>query len=244
VLFQNEPEADLPSVDPDDLADRTWRWCTRVLPFPIPFSSIMIRKGELGATAMNVAKTTRARLVVVPESEISGGEEVVAIVDTTSVPVLVSRDAHPGDAIVVATDLSDDRLPVLKQGIEIGAVLGANIAFMHNVKPVFSTRYATFFSEHVSANRVLDAVFGRTEERLKGLASELGDGIDTVVVSEPDTADAIVDAAWRCQADIVVVGSRPRTRLAGLFRKRVAPEVVERTARSVLVVPFETGAVG
>jgi nucleotide-binding universal stress UspA family protein len=240
VLVRNDSaDADSLLHTLSDLADRTWRWCNRVLPFPIASSNVMVRKGEFGATAANVAKAVGARLVVVPDSEIRRGGDVVAIVDSTVVPVLVSRNARAGDGIVVATDLSDERFPVLRQGVEIAAALDADVAFVHNVRPSSSRPYMTFLPAWVSKDRVRERLAIHMERRLKRLAGELGDGIDSDVVSEADTADAIVDAAWRRQADVVVVGSRPRSKFVDLFNERVACAVVERTARSVMVVPFD-----
>ncbi|HEU4538537.1 MAG TPA: universal stress protein, partial [Polyangiaceae bacterium] len=65
-------------------------------------------------------------------------------------------------------------------------------------------------------------------------------GLDSeaVIASEVDPAEAILEQARARQADIIVVGSRPRLRSTAPYAEGVAAQVVERATRSVLVTAF------
>jgi len=58
------------------------------------------------------------------------------------------------------------------------------------------------------------------------------------VRDEPSVADAVLDEARRQDADLVVVGTRPRGWLQQLLAESVARQIVDRSTRSVLVAPI------
>jgi len=68
------------------------------------------------------------------------------------------------------------------------------------------------------------------EARAKGVAA-------TYLVWEGEPAEAIVEAARSEAADLIVLGSRPRTNLRRLVLGSVSSEVARRAPCEVLVVP-------
>jgi nucleotide-binding universal stress UspA family protein len=68
---------------------------------------------------------------------------------------------------------------------------------------------------------------------------QLNAPMETIVSTEVDVVDAILDQARFHDANLIIVGTRPRRALARFISRSVAVEVVNRSERSVLVTPFE-----
>lgn len=63
-------------------------------------------------------------------------------------------------------------------------------------------------------------------------------GVDaTFLIWEGDPAEAILDAASAEQADLIILGSRPRTNIRRLILGSVSSEVARRATCEVVVVP-------
>lgn len=86
----------------------------------------------------------------------------------------------------------------------------------------------------------LPAVREARSERLTQAARRLPIGTQTVVLDELSAAGAILAEAESREADCVVVGTRrPSSWLDEFGSRRVATEVIERAACSVIVLPLD-----
>jgi len=81
---------------------------------------------------------------------------------------------------------------------------------------------------------------------LEGMAAELREeGFDVVVQPRfGPTAPEILKAATEGEASLILVGSRSRSRLVGLFIGRVALDVLERSSIPVLLMPIDRAPEG
>jgi nucleotide-binding universal stress UspA family protein len=213
------------------LVQRTWRWCNRRLVSPILPVQVSVRFGEFSGAVTWFAREIGPQMVVIPGSDVHGGEEVLKIAANTLAPVLVSRPARTGETLVAATDLSSERVPVLAFGSMIGSRLGSCVVFVHNV----------LRTEPDAGDHAAELIRSR-ENTLRSHAAELGPDIECVVSSSPDTAGAVLRAAAAAEADLLVVGVRHKTWLEGVFGAGVAARVIERTDASVVAVPFDGDA--
>jgi nucleotide-binding universal stress UspA family protein len=219
---------------------RLLRWCNRILPFSIPPEQVLIRSGAFVRTITQVAEEVSARLVFLPESRALSGTDVTSIVEQSGAAVLLSRPMQPRNLVIAASDLATAQTPVLREGLAVGHTLGGEVTFVHNLDP-FSGPMSYVVGDGMMMLPVPgltdDGTYQRRQDRLRSVAEDLGGDAGTEVLRRVDTADAILEVARRERADLIVVGHRERSWLASLFGESIAANVIDRAARSVLVVP-------
>jgi nucleotide-binding universal stress UspA family protein len=132
--------------------------------------------------------------------------------------------------LLAATDLEDDGYPVLSRAAELGNYLHASVLAFHQVGVAQGER-----SDAGDARRSVWAALQK--ERLEMAADRLLYDGEVFVAEGEDPAVAIVAHARELQADTIVVGTRPRR--TGSPRTNTAARVVERTDRSVVIVPLD-----
>lgn len=215
----------------------TKEWLREVLdegdPEPIAFT---VAHGDFVERVAEHAVSVEATLVVVPPREGGTGRAAIAIACRSGVPVLVARGAKRGETIVAATDMETEKFPVLRHAAELGRQLDAPVVAVHNVGP-------TVQDEETDPARAADAereaILRHRSARLARVSDGIASGASSVVRAEPSAADAILAEARARDADLVVVGTNATTPQDRVAAGSVAAEVVNRAARSVLVMPFD-----
>jgi nucleotide-binding universal stress UspA family protein len=197
---------------------------------------LSVRPGQFVAEVAAQAAKLRASLVVMPPHGMNLGATVTAIAQAAGVPVLVSREASGEEAILAATNLEDLDYPVLRGAATLARRLDAPLLAVHNLAP---KRKTAFTNADVPA---LPSAEDRGAEmraaQLRHASEWLSPGMEVILRRDVSTVDAILEEVRRWHADLVVVGTRPHTWLADLRSSAVAPQVVERAERSVLVTPL------
>jgi nucleotide-binding universal stress UspA family protein len=164
---------------------------------------------------------------------------VTSLACSASIPVLVARGGLGGRAIIAATDLRKLGYPVLWKAAEIGRRLQVSMIAVHNVdlQPITTPDMAWI----LRVPRPVSLLDGPAE-RLARVAAQLPVDTETVVRSEDNPADAILNEARTHDADFVVVGARRRSWYDWPLCGTVASRIVNRGERSVLVLPLEESA--
>jgi nucleotide-binding universal stress UspA family protein len=232
----------MPSVPDLDLIQATQRverclaaarltrtWCDVVLTSPLSAKRLRIRIGDFVEGAASRAAEVDAAFIVLAPSTGRLGATAADLARASSRPVLVARTPIRRATLLAATDLKDDYYWVLRQAAELGSRLEAPVVAVHNVSCL-----PTAFDRH--APRRLDSIHTQAL-RLVRAAKQLESSMETIVATEVDPVDAILDQALAHDADIIVVGTRPG---GGLSDRSVAAKVVSRSDRSVLITPFTT----
>lgn len=216
-------------------ARRTRAWSDSTLSESLPAGRVLVRDGDFEATVFQVAREIEADLIVLPPAEGRSGRRVTALSTKTGVPVLVARQPMSCDAVVAATDLADERFPVVSRAVEIAVRLCASVVLVHNV----STREVEDAYEGDPRVRwvALAGAIERRRRKLCRLGTAMATDFEPVVANRHNAAEAIVQAARERDADLIVVGVRSGpasvTQAAG-----TAAAVIESTRRSILVLPF------
>jgi nucleotide-binding universal stress UspA family protein len=136
--------------------------------------------------------------------------------------------------VLWATDGSDSADRALEQAKSLGKDAGASVLVVHCEEMTLPGKGGG--SRHVIANEE-DVV-----DKIKRQVAELsGDGIDATFertkTKVGGAAHAIVDIAAEAGADVIVVGSRGHTPLAGLLIGSVPQRLLHISPVPVLVVP-------
>ena len=219
-------------------ARATKLWCDDVLPEPLSPKRLRIRIGSFIQDAACRAAEVDAGLIVLAPSTGRLGTTATALAHAASCPVLVARTSAPEATLLAATDLEDDDYWVLRKAVELGERLKAPVVAVHNVSclPAAFNLQPTLGLAGEREGRETRAL------RLLRAGERLDASIETVVSTEIDPVDAILEQAEVHDAHMIVVGTRRRQSLGRSLARSVAAEVVNRSDRSVLVMPFNRGS--
>jgi nucleotide-binding universal stress UspA family protein len=146
--------------------------------------------------------------------------------------------------ILAATDGSEAATRAVELAARLVKELNGRLKIVHIVteEDVPQDQLSDYaHSEHSTSAEILN---GFSEEKLR-LARQRAEaqGVSEVelasllAVDNGDIADSIMDAAHRNEADIIVLGKRGLSRLAGLLVGSVSQKVVSAAACAVIVVP-------
>jgi nucleotide-binding universal stress UspA family protein len=210
-------------------------WCDDVLPEPLSAKRLRIRIGNFVEDAASRAAEMNAALIVLAPSTGWLGITATVLAQASSLPVLVARSSVSESTLLAATDLEDEDYWVLRKAVELGARLGAPVVAIHNVSCL-----AVAFSHQLPGGARAPAG-GAIESRglrLVRATERFGAAMGTILATEVDPVDAILDQARVHDARLIVVGTRPRYRGDCFIARSVAAEVVNRSDCSVLVTPF------
>lgn len=217
--------------------DRAQRFLNGVL-LGVEDSHVYLRTGVFAELVTEVATNMEADLVVIPPSQKYPGRQANQIATAAEVMVLVARQPQLRNTVVAATDLSNPRYPVVAAANQLRDCLSAELVLIHNVVPVV-------FSGGLEAAWPLTGApsarsLSRVTVRLRQVASTCGACSEALVAVAWNTAKEILKTAHERDADLVVIGTRRRTRWAQLLDSGVAVRVVREAKQSVLIVPFRT----
>lgn len=210
--------------------------CAEVLWPSLPESQILTLEGDFVETVVRAVAEIGAELIVLPPQPRSCGDVALQIVHAARVPVLVARPGRSHNIIVAATNLRDRRYPVLRHARSISSLLQAELLLVHNVEAALPV--PTLDGALLWLPGVPSAIAEAQAQRLASVAAEIPRCTGTVVASEANTAQAILNASQTCDADLIVVGvARSYSRWERLLGKSVAARVADHAYRSVLMFP-------
>lgn len=205
-------------------------WCERVLPRQLATRS---RAVDLSAAVADAVRRRRPEIVVVPDLSGQSGRWVPDLALRVATPVLLVRHEFCSDSIVVASDLTSRGYPVLRMGAGLSRLLHKRVLFVHNLR---LTLTVSSQSDPMCARFSTVTAGGKLNE-LAAVAQSLGVESENVVMAAATPAEAVIRVAERELADITVVGARSTSR-EGAGHVPFAQQIIDRSSRSVLVVPL------
>lgn len=135
--------------------------------------------------------------------------------------------------ILVAVDGTPVAREAARVGLELAERLGARVSLLHVLPPSLEEEHAAEFE---AFERACEQYAKDLLQEVRLLTGRAGPPTETRVIhGEP--SPAILRAAEEWGADLVVLGTRDRSRMARTLLGSVADEVVRRSTRPVLVVP-------
>jgi nucleotide-binding universal stress UspA family protein len=137
--------------------------------------------------------------------------------------------------------MESSQFPVLARARTFARAFDRDVTFFHNVTPV-----STFVADPIGGGASYAQVFQLQSEIAATRQAELrafaGRHVESIVVRAGNTVEAILDFARARNADMIVVGHRTRSWFWRLLSRGLARDVIERSRRSVLVVPLARGS--
>jgi len=162
-------------------------------------------------------------------------ELAVRLLRSTTRPLLTVRAEPEAGPVLVATDLDHPGLPAIAAAIAVARLAQAPLAVLSALEPAWtSATPGAIRSPAASPEERL-----RLEQRLQGALAELGIPAQAVIPDGP-AAPAIVGAASRLAAALVVIGNPRGGALRRAFHGGVAEAVVCAARCSVLAIPLGT----
>lgn len=208
-----------------------YEWARFETGLVIPERCIHVRYGKVPTHVKAVARSVGADLVVVGGRSGRGcpeiGAKVRAMIERMFCPVLLASPLRQGD-ILAATDLEDPAIPVVSAAADFARSIGQRVSVVHNV-PVGHGGSRLALPRDASGQLALGPL-----ARLEGIVRSASVLEDATVTCRPSTTAAVLELARAREVDMVVVGAKKRL-------GRTARDVLDHSARSVLVVPAERG---
>ena len=138
--------------------------------------------------------------------------------------------------ILVATDNSDGAHRAVEAAGHLAKQLGASLIIVNVEQGYFDHRLGPFDTNEVTPE-MLDARSREILSRAKEQVERIGVGSVQTVSGLGDAAAFILDVAKREAVDLIVLGKRGRSRLAGILIGSVSQHVAALAPCSVQIIP-------
>lgn len=198
--------------DRNAVRERVCAWAQAATGLVVPAESVIVSYGEVASSLARASWRYETALVVV-----GMGSRTLDIIDRTSHPVLVAAAPTGGCVVVVGSDCSTERLPVVRSAASLAFRLGAPLIAVHSCqepRPRFPWRLAPVVAAHRRFR--LEQIRGVTE----------------AIITDEEPSEAILRCATSRGAEMIAVGKSSRT-------TRIPRAILERARCSVLVVPSD-----
>jgi nucleotide-binding universal stress UspA family protein len=170
------------------------------------------------------------------------GPNALKVVRDARTPVLVVREGHRGPwrRVVACVDFSDTSRIVLEEAARIAKADGASLHALHVFAPPWDVlRYEAPAADAGAGYR--ERYLATQQRYMEGLVAPLvaaspGLPVETLVVEGMRPADGVTDFVRARKADLVVVGTRGRSKLAYLLLGTTAARILRSVPVSVLAV--------
>lgn len=142
------------------------------------------------------------------------------------------------DTILCAIDFAPAGELVLRAGLDLAGQLDASVHVVHVAQATgMATGVDPLHGQVIAheVSRVIDAAQARLDRLLE--QTETGDVELTGEIRVGDPVPALVDAAWKRSAGLIVIGTRGRTGIARLLDGNTAEALVRETPIPVLCIP-------
>jgi nucleotide-binding universal stress UspA family protein len=207
-------------------------------------TEVRVEIGSAVDALLRRGRDVPADLAVLGTSRASQGLGPLAlkVVRDARTPVMVVREGHrgPWKRIVACVDFSDTSRLVLDEAVRLAKADGAALHVLHVFAPPWDVlRYRPTPAEEQSGFR---ARWLATQQRfMEGLvapvvAASPDLAVETFVVEGARPGDGIVEHVTARKADLVVLGTRGRSKLAYLVLGTTASRVLRSVPCSVLAV--------
>jgi len=141
------------------------------------------------------------------------------------------------DKILIVADDSPSSIRAIEYGFNLAKGLRAKVMLLSVVEPALAIGDV---DAGIFPDDALITLKRNTEDFLHQMKNEYGKGVYTqLMVTEGDIQTAVIDAAKKWGASIIVAGTHGRTGLNKLFNGSVAESIIHNSPIPVCVVPMK-----
>lgn len=149
--------------------------------------------------------------------------------------------------VLIALDNHSNYNLVSDKGYELAKALGASIALLHVFPDTMTTSPSAFsglypdmgITDIEQGLKMAERLDEESQNFLNQVKAEMNDEQADIYTAEGDVADAILEIANKCKADIIVIGSHSRSGIDRLLMGNVAQKVVKHCHIPMFIVPVK-----
>lgn len=216
-----------------ELIGTTAAWCDQILPEPLG-DRYVVRRGKLADELAAEVERGPTRMVVIAAGSIEA-RHACELANDHQIPVLLARPRKLNSVVVAATDLRDERYPVLHEASEVAPAMAARLVCVHN-RPPRLPGVDPMTAMFLPASDLRDD----GDRGLESAADAVAEGAEVLTTNEARPVDAILDVARAQDADLIVVGAAPHSSIYRWLTGSTAAAVARRARRSVLLAPLSS----
>lgn len=149
--------------------------------------------------------------------------------------------------VLIALDNHSNYTLITSKGSELARALRASIALLHvfpdtliTSPDAFSGLYPTLGTIDIEQKLKLEEQLDAESKRfLKQVKLEINDTTAEIYTAEGDVANAILETASNCKADIIVMGSHSRSGIDKILMGNVAKKVLQHSHLPLFIIPVK-----
>ena len=142
--------------------------------------------------------------------------------------------------ILIAIDLDDDYLYVVKKGLELARFLDAKVILTSIVNIYVNYIQADISATSIQWEDIYNAQVDHTKKELEKIKSENKDIEFSFYVEKGDSKLDILEKANEENVNYIVIGTHGRTGISHVFMGSTAEYIIRHSTKPVLVIPMNT----
>lgn len=164
----------------------------------------------------------------------------------SKIPVGASKQ-FTMEKILIALDNHSNYHLISSKGSELAKALGASVALLHvfpdiiTVSPdAFSALYPTIGTMDIIQQLTpAEELEAEGKKFLNKVKEEINDETAEIITREGDIANAILETADSCGANIIVMGSHSRSGIEKILMGNVAKKVIQHSHLPLFIIPVK-----
>jgi nucleotide-binding universal stress UspA family protein len=149
--------------------------------------------------------------------------------------------------ILIALDNHSNYHLISSKGSELVRALGASTALLHvfpdtiaTSPDAFSALYPTLGTMDIEQDlKLSDQLDEESKRFLNQVKMEISDETAEIYTAEGDVANAILETAANCRADIIVMGSHSRRGIDKILMGNVVKQVLKHSHIPLFIIPVK-----
>ena len=141
---------------------------------------------------------------------------------------------------MIAIDLDDDYLYVVKKGLELARSLDAKVILTSIVNIYVNYIQADISATSIQWEDIYNAQVDHTKKELEKIKSENKDIEFSFYVEKGDSKLDILEKANEENVNYIVIGTHGRTGISHVFMGSTAEYIIRHSTKPVLVIPMNT----
>lgn len=142
--------------------------------------------------------------------------------------------------VLIAIDLDDDYLYVIKKGFELAKAMDAKVILTSIVNIYVNYIQPDVSTSPIQWDEVYNAQVEFTTQELNKIKSQNNNLEIEVYIEKGNSKTAIIDKANDENVNYIVMGTHGRTGISHIFMGSTAEYIIRHSTKPILVIPMNT----